>query len=352
MKKLAPKSQSRYGKLSNGIVPVDIFIGPLGEKNEVTYSDGSTSEAACLNCVDPPCMHYSNEEILVDLLPGMPQLMSTTVCPTDAIKLGTDGFPVITGDCIGCGICLSRCPYAAIQITNDHVAVINRADPPAIEWVEHFDLKSQAERDRLFLNAESELVIEKIPQAYFDNLYNGLTRASRAKNGLENTFVRNLLLNLGIKNKSRVVGNNEIRFDLIGEWGEDIFIGEVGLNGTDILEEPRAILDDIAVLNARYGIKPDTIVPVIVTLEFPNRRSEVYEVFSDIKNILDIRILSISIHVLIILHLLRRKADPALLQHLFVDKSKTTTLQAALVLIPELKEVDPYWDQAYYQAVK
>jgi hypothetical protein len=230
--------------------------------------------------------------------------------------------------------------------------VINRAEVPVIEWVGHLDVKNQAEREQLFLQAESIVSTNKITPAYFDHLYSGLAKACGAKNGLENAFVRNLLLNLGIPNKSRVVGNNEIRFDLIGKWGDDIFVAEVGLSGTDILEEPRAILDDMAVLNARYHIAPNTIVPVIVTLEFPNKRSDVYEVFSDIKNILDVQILTISVHVMIILHLLRRKADPALLRHMYVDRTNTSTSKAALVLIPELMEVDPYFDQVYYQAVK
>ena len=37
-------------------------------------------------------------------------------CPTDAIRLGNDGFLVVNNQCIGCGECAKACPYDAITM--------------------------------------------------------------------------------------------------------------------------------------------------------------------------------------------------------------------------------------------
>jgi len=69
----------------------------------------------------------------------------------------------------------------------------------------------------------------------------------------------------------------------------------------DALEAPRAILDDIAVLSSRYGVGKDEVMPFIVSLEFPNIRTEYWRVVKDIKDVLDIRIYSLTLGALCLL---------------------------------------------------
>lgn len=59
----------------------------------------------CRHCQDAPCM---------------------AVCPTAAIHRHTDSDPVLVTKikCIGCGYCVEACPFGAMDITNDHKAVV------------------------------------------------------------------------------------------------------------------------------------------------------------------------------------------------------------------------------------
>jgi Fe-S-cluster-containing hydrogenase component 2/CRP-like cAMP-binding protein len=57
--------------------------------------DGYLVPTKCRDCVDPMCL---------------------AGCPVGAIHHGTSGEIVIEDWCIGCGLCASQCPYAAIEV--------------------------------------------------------------------------------------------------------------------------------------------------------------------------------------------------------------------------------------------
>lgn len=354
MKQLIPKKSTKYGQLINeDLLPLVIDFN-LFDRNFITFLDGEKDEAICLNCIAHPCINYDNDKHKPDYLHEMPHSHSTKVCPTDSIKLEADGYPVIISDtCIGCGLCLTRCNYAAINITENFKATINKSNSDKIKWTDTISYDEYISRENLYKGAIFNSPLVNLPKEYFVNLYHSLLLNCKSINGFENLFVRNLLINLGINNKVRAIGNNDIRFDLLGELEDKVLIGEIGLNGTDILEEPRAILDDIAVLTSRYKIEPKKIFPLIITLSFPNKRSDVYEVISDINSVLAIRIISLSVHLLIILNLFRRQLNKVeILELFYANKENKSIVDAGLAILPELEEVDPFFAGEFYQAVK
>lgn len=354
MKKFTIKRKEFFGVIrKNGITPHSILYS-LFKENTTTFSDGTSEKSSCLNCINHPCINYNSQEIRTSILPEMPFNNSTKVCPVDALSLNSNGFPIVNEkSCIGCGICLSRCNYGAINLGKNNVAIIETRQSEKYEWSESLSESEFEKREKVFKKIPVKVKCDLLDTKYLASLYKYISSKNVNEVGFENLVVRNLFLNLGVKCKIRAVGNNDIRFDMIGEYGKDILLCEIGLNNTDILEDPRAILDDFAILNSRYKINKSKIKPLIITLTFPNKRSDVYEVIYDIKNVLGYEIKTISAHLLIIMNLLRLKINAEeFFSKFFVNKDKKSIKEDAIVLIPQLNLIDPFLDTEYYFAVK
>jgi len=63
----------------------------------------------------------------------------------------------------------------------------------------------------------------------------------------------------------------------------------------------QSILDDIAVLNSRYNFEINSITPIILSLSFPNIRTEYWKVINDIKKVFNIEINTITIGALMLM---------------------------------------------------
>ncbi len=68
-----------------------------------------------------------------------------------------------------------------------------------------------------------------------------------------------------------------------------------------VLESPRAILEDIAVLHGRYAMPVANIVPISIVLSLPNARSEYYKVIFDIHRVLDLQCHTLTVGALLVL---------------------------------------------------
>jgi hypothetical protein len=114
-------------------------------------------------------------------------------------------------------------------------------------------------------------------------------------------LVRNVLHQLGIQCSIRRKGDTNVRIDAIIAFDDGTAgIAEVELGGA-VLESPRAILEDIAVLHGRYAFPLESIVPISIILALPNARSEYYQVIDDVRRVLNIRIHTLTMGVLLIL---------------------------------------------------
>jgi Fe-S-cluster-containing hydrogenase component 2 len=225
----------------------------------------------------------------LDAFPGDP---SRDVCPTRAIRWDGERSTafVVAEDCIGCGLCISRCPYGAISLIHGMTARVETEDPGGFVVVgpvkgEHPDAKRCGQIATLDSPAAANLPL-----------------AVEALDDPRTTLlVRNLLNEVGLNARTRRRGDTNVRIDAVGfSRHERPFVAEIE-TGAGVLECPRALLEDVAVLHSRYGYAVNGIDPVSVILSFPNVRSDYYQVIRDIEKVLGLRCRTITIGALIAL---------------------------------------------------
>lgn len=112
-------------------------------------------------------------------------------------------------------------------------------------------------------------------------------------------LIKTVLLNMGFDCRFARVGNNNERFDLLIKKEGQIGIVEIEIPSIEMLETPRNLLDDIAVGVNRRGMKLETIQPIVICWTYPNKRTDYWNVISDIYNVLGIKIKTISVMALL-----------------------------------------------------
>lgn len=225
----------------------------------------------------------------LDAFPGDPSL---DVCPTRAIRWDgvTAAAFIVAGDCIGCGLCISRCPYGAISLADGIAASVETVDPDGLVVAgptrgEHPHVKCVGQIAALDAPAAANL---PATVAVLDD-----ARAT--------LLVRNLLNEVGLNARTRRRGDTNMRIDAVGfSRSERPFVAEIE-TGAGVLESPRALLEDVAVLHARYGYAVDGIDPISIIAAFPNVRSEYYQVIRDIEKVLGLRCRTITVGALVAL---------------------------------------------------
>ena len=249
-------------------------------------------------------MVYAPSELKLPIFEDFPSDQNNLVCPTLAISWEAEmESPAIDEEsCIMCGICVSRCPLRAIyfdgdtprinDIPNEHFLpsnIISDSEITQKTWNKFNEVSEVG-----FYQLESDLLLKTFRKKFQDI-------AKEQSTQFPNHLARNLLIALGIGSAMRRRGDTSIRMDLIlGAPGVNFGTGEVEF-GSGILDAPRDILDDIAVLISRYEISKDEIVPLIVCLDFPNLRSEYWQFIKDVKNVLDVKINSVTIGALVVM---------------------------------------------------
>lgn len=110
-------------------------------------------------------------------------------------------------------------------------------------------------------------------------------------------LLEELLEKLGISIEFPRKGDNNTRYDarLIFKDSNMEGIVEIEVPSTAMLDAPRNLLDDIAVLSNRNNIELENIIPIVVCWTFPNKRTDYWNVINDINEVLDIKIKTVSI---------------------------------------------------------
>ena len=270
----------------------DVHYAP-GKRTAVMLADGREGAGSCLGCGNAPCMEKDESELTLfgtlDAFPGDP---SRDVCPTKAIRWHGENAAaiVVTDDCIGCGLCVSRCPYGAISLGDGLTASVETANPDGLVVAgatkgEHPEVKRSGQIATLDAPAAGNLP----------------AKVAALDDGRTTLFVRNLLNEIGLNARTRRRGDTNVRIDAVGfSRSERPFVAEIE-TGVGVLESPRALLEDVAVLHSRYGYAVDGIDPVSVILSFPNVRSEYYQVIRDIEKVVGLRCRTITVGALIAL---------------------------------------------------
>lgn len=257
----------------------------------------------CTKCSKKMCISFEKEELeLFDI--DFPFEIDKNVCPTNAIYSVNNEININSEKCIGCGICMSRCPKGLIKM-KDGVAII---DPS-------YEMNSNNEMKKLYNNINS-----KSMNSYSINLLS-----------------RNLLIECGIKTAITRTGDNNLRMDGIIQSNDELGVLEIEF-GQDILSSPRNLLDDIAVICSRYGFKKENITALSICLSLPNNRTDYWNVIKDIKEILGIEIKTVSIGSLVYIMWNEKKINLKELPYL--DSVDNSLLEKVEKLLNKKIEID------------
>lgn len=275
------------------------------------FCSGEDAQIGCLGCINPRCMVFSNDEINCDRVTNFPSDRLNNVCPVEAIAWNKiDATPNINTDkCISCGICVERCPVGALYFSDDGELLLNNSGEEYFEYKslntttkrEHniqIERLSSLPRGGVSLNASDDL---------FERIYKKL---SYLNSRYHNVVGRNLLIALGCNCSMRRTGDVYTRMDAIYTSPEGTF-GAVEIEfGNDTLDAARGILDDIAILNSRYGINKNDNKAIVISLKLPNARQGYWQVVKDVKTVEGIKIETITIGALMFLLWNRCKFEP------------------------------------------
>lgn len=317
----------------------------------VEFEDDSFSLGSCIACKTKSCISYNTPEMNTPSFLAFPHNTSNRVCPIDAISVLPEyGFAAIDYDtCIGCGLCIHRCPVAAIQFDmNEGKCSINIDEGILVKC-------STSEQDS-FLQEINDIDIRidytKIPVEASDSYLSKIHSTAKGRSDVADIILRNYFINQGIPCNINAKGNNHMRTKFFAEDGELVLFGESNDENGDTLSLPRRIMDDYAVLTARHGFSPDNIVSLAIINGLPNKRTDYYEVINDVKNILGFQIHTITYHILFILNLFNKKLSIRDFTRFVANKDSQDLLPGMKELISNIEERDGSTKTFHYSPEK
>lgn len=275
-----------------------------GRPARIITEDHIAFNSVCLDCPDTPCMKLSRQEAVHEVIPGFPSDDLLLVCPTNALDIDDNGHVVIDNDlCILCGACTTRCPVGAIYYDDEFGFIINReisdkyhsCSQPAPEFITwRTNTFRSCEIEGTFI-IESDIIIGDYSERFI-----------RIKPSLGDKFpnilARNLLLAHGIKAAMTRRGNNFMRMDIVFATGSGSKgVAEVEFGQSANLDAPRDLLDSMSVVVSRYQWTLDSVIPLVITDELPNRRSEYWAIMQDIRNVTGVEGYTITVFLLSVL---------------------------------------------------
>ncbi len=311
---------ARRRTLAAGLAPVFLDI-IQGKPSTLKFSDGSSSPTTCLRCPDAPCMMFRDEEVVSSSIPEFPADRNPAVCPAGAISRTNSGTPSIDpAACMLCGVCASRCPTGAIRmipyavIDDTARSVFPETDDDAsadaalaaVSWVP---------RSGEFLT-ESDIVVDDLRSRML---------AAWDQNGdrFPDLLARNLLIAAGCGAAMRRRGDVFARMDIVlGPPWPEFGCAEAEFGDEAVLDAPRDLLDDIAVSVGRLGRNLLSLSALVITDVLPNRRSEYWRIIQDIRNVVGVKIGTVTVLALCLLVWRGRKMSdlPPDLFHVDIDR--------------------------------
>lgn len=313
----------RQGKsIRDDINPISIHYLP-NEAAQIHFDTGEIQAASCLNCFDVPCMKFKESEVSPLNFQGYPADTDLNVCATGAIFFNdlTHEPEINSESCITCGVCASRCPIGAISLS-DTTAHINLIPNPV--FIPNATLsrsKNQQDLDKFqILERTGTICIES------DLLVgNFIRKLKKYDDKLPNLLARNLLIGAGIIASMKRKGNNSMRMDLILSSNNFYSFAEVEFGQEAILDAPRDILDGLAVLISRYQWSQNNLYPLIISDVLPNKRSEYWHIIEDIHHVLNIKVGTVTIFLLMLINWNRQQIEPLISNNCFYfDKNNSS----------------------------
>ena len=330
---LSQQESTRSGRyLAERLEPIKITYVP-GARSSILFKDGLEREATCLRCEDTPCALFGEEEVASNGLNGFPADKNLNVCAINAISIdSTSGAPSINSElCFLCGVCASRCPTGAITLCPVDGAIVN--DSPVEGYIKGGIKNEKRESDTraLFKGIQKEGVALIESNLLVQHIFKRILDSWKiAGDRFPNFLARNLLIGAGLNASVSRKGNNHMRMDIIFSGKGIGGIAEVEFGQDAVLDAPRDILDALAILIARYRWSAQDIKAVIISDVLPNRRSEYWHIIQDIKNVLNIRVGTVTIFTLMLANWMHIPVEPDDIDEFYIDRETGSYRTAVL----------------------
>ena len=263
---------------------------------------------------------FGEDEVISASLPEFPADRNPSTCPSGAITRTNGDTPSIDpAACMLCGVCASRCPAGAIRMIPH--AVIDDTARPAFPETDDNAVADVALAAVTSVPRSGEFLTESDSVA--DDLRSRML-AAWYRNGdrFPDLLARNLLIAAGCGAAMRRKGDVFARMDIVlGSPWPEFGCAEAEFGDEAILDAPRDILDDIAVSVGRLGRNPLSLSALVVTDVLPNWRSEYWRIIKDIRQVVGVKIGTVTVLALCLLVWRGRKMSdlPHGLFHVDID---------------------------------
>jgi Fe-S-cluster-containing hydrogenase component 2 len=126
VKVLKPRTSAAPPRIPAASV-VEARATTLAAPASLVLAEGGEAAITCLRCPERPCSVFNDSELPTDVVG-----VRRAVCPVDAIRFDAEsGELEISNDCFGCGLCVIRCPYGSLFLTDGKAA----PGPLGLEYV-------------------------------------------------------------------------------------------------------------------------------------------------------------------------------------------------------------------------
>lgn len=263
------------------------MLGPT----TVNDARGDAFKSGCIACPDEPCLQFSPDEVDKEARIVSATDLDRSVCPTGAIGRRGDGLvEVDPSSCIGCGLCVVRCPVGAIWIDEEVASArVEQLDFASFDQVE-LAPEEFLERRRIIAEAlqpesapfkRADIVASQVDWA------TPLIQRSDGQHILR-LLARNTFLIAAAASRLKRVGDNNAICELLVDIDDGpLLLIEVEPSG-ETLDAMRRALAGCAIAIARQGVGPEELAAALVVSRLPNKRVDYYAVVDDIRSRLGI----------------------------------------------------------------
>lgn len=289
---------------------------------------GRLVESACLLCPDTPCVTFGDSEVAASVGVDTPLAPEMAVCPSGALSVSARGAPVVDARaCIGCGLCVARCPVGAMKL-NAETALAEVSDESSDAY--HSIVAEVTEFGEARREIASRVRRERPPFADANLV---AVQLARLDSGVEplalqrvyRLLSRNAFLSLGVAARLKNVGDNNAFAELAVGAGATLVLVEVEPKG-DVLDAMRRVVAGVAIVRSRYGVAAGDVIPCIVMRKLPNVRVDYYEAVQNTERRIGVSVRSVPAAALL---LGIRSGDDRLVQ-LIRDADVLETLHPSL----------------------
>lgn len=265
-------------------------------------------------------MRFRDDEVLSVSLPEFPADRNPATCPAGAItRLSREAPSIDPEACMLCGVCASRCPVGAIRMIPH--AVIDDTPRPAFPETYDDAIADAAAGAVSTVPRSGEFLTES--DAVADDLRARMLAAwNRNGDRFPDILSRNLLIAAGCGAAMRRKGDVFARMDIVlGLPWPEFGCAEAEFGDEAVLDAPRDLLDDIAVSVGRLGRNPNFLSALVVTDVLPNWRSEYWRIIQDIRQVVGVKIGTVTVFALCLLVWRRQRMSdlPSDLFHVDID---------------------------------